>query len=101
VGGPAFSIAVESKGLKSMILRGSDVKVVRTEEGDLFGLYVDGTLRVSGLPDEIIRHLLHSFDIGFQHVSLTDTVIDTFDGILPQNYRELFEVIEDEENCNL
>jgi len=88
------------KGYK-MILRSSDVKVVHTLEGDIYALYVDGTMRTAGLAEDVIRHILHSFDINFQNVTLPESVIDAFDGVLPQKFRELDEVIEDEQNCEL
>jgi hypothetical protein len=84
-----------------MIPKGSDIKVVRTEQFDRYGLYVNGMLRAAGAADDVIQYLLHSFDRSFQHVVLSDEVIETFDGILPQHYESIDEVVEDLKNCDI
>lgn len=84
-----------------MILRGSDVKFVRSEENDAFALYVDGSLRVSGTPNDIVIYLLHSFDRSLQSVVLSSDVMETFSGIFPQKYWELDEIVEDRKNCEI
>ncbi len=81
------------------MIQGDDIKVVRTENSSQYALYVNGILLAWDSPDDIIRYILLATNHSFQNVVLANVVNDEFDGVFPQRYREIDEIVDDRQNC--